>query len=141
MPGELDSDAARGVPAVEPPVSAPAAPGADSFAVPETGSSPRAVQPGLPGEPAAPPDRRELYRALAGYSLLRFGLTAVLTVALMFLVPFLIALAAAIVLQLPLSMLLFPGPQRRVNALLSRTNATRRAERARLRAALRGEDR
>ena len=83
--------------------------------------------------------RRQLLPPLLVYSLLRFGLTAVLTALLMLFVPFLIALVLAVILQLPLAILLF-GPQRaKVNALTSELTAGRRAERDRLRTALRGD--
>ncbi len=104
-----------------------------STSIPPTGD-PDPASAGLQPVPAVAP-------ALITFTLLRIGLTAVLTAALMLIaqVPLIIALTIAIVLQLPLSMLLF-GPQRdRLNAALAIRNADRRAERGRLRAELRGD--
>ena len=54
--------------------------------------------------------------------------------------PFIVALLFAIIVQLPLSWLLFAGPRRRVNEAMAASSAHRRSERERLRAALAGED-
>ena len=77
--------------------------------------------------------------ALAVFTVLRIALIAVLTAALMFFVPLIIALTIAIILQLPLSLLLFGRQRDRLNTALAARNAGRRAERDRLRSALRGD--
>lgn len=74
------------------------------------------------------------------YTALRVGLIAVVTALLMLFMPFIVALLFAIIVQLPLSWLLFAGPRRRVNEAMAASSAHRRAERERLRAALAGED-
>ncbi len=80
--------------------------------------------------------RSDLVKAIAGYSLLRFGLFAVLTGIFMIFLPLVIAMAFAVVGQLPLSMLLFSAQKQKVLALMARGPG---AERAKLRASLRGE--
>jgi hypothetical protein len=72
------------------------------------------------------------------YTALRVGLIALLTGLLMLFMPFIVALLFAIIVQLPLSWLLFGGPRRRVTEAMAATTAHRRAERERLRAALAG---
>ena len=84
--------------------------------------------------------RSELVSALAVYTVLRFGLLVVLTAVLVLVVPFLFALIIAVILQLPLSWLLFARQRSRVNALLAASRAERRDERARLRSQLHGDD-
>jgi len=81
-----------------------------------------------------------LFGYLAVYSLLRLALVAVLTALLMIFMPLIVALLFAVVIQLPLSWLLFAGPRRRVNEAMARSSAQRRAERDRLQAALSGEE-
>nr|WP_246326387.1 DUF4229 domain-containing protein [Actinomycetospora corticicola] len=54
--------------------------------------------------------------------------------------PVLVALIIAIVLALPLSLVLFRPLRARVNAELGAVTATRREQRERLRAELRGDD-
>lgn len=73
------------------------------------------------------------------YTALRLGLIAVITALLMLFMPFIVALLFAIIVQLPLSWLLFAGPRRRVNEAMAASSAQRRAERERLRAALAGD--
>lgn len=80
-----------------------------------------------------------LTRAIAVYTVLRLGLMAVLTVALMFVMPLIVALAFAVILQLPIAMLVFPGPRRELTAALAQARARHNAERDRLRAQLMGE--
>jgi len=82
---------------------------------------------------------RHLFRYLAVYTVLRVALVAVLTVALSFFMPLIVALLFAIIAQLPLAWLLFAGPRRRVNDAIAQASAQRRAERARLQSALSGE--
>ena len=93
--------------------------------------------------PAAPTGSDRPGAGLAGpllvYSVLRVALIAVLTALLMLFMPFIVALLFAIIVQLPLSWLLFAGPRRRVNEAMAASSAHRRAERERLRAALAGE--
>jgi hypothetical protein len=76
---------------------------------------------------------------IALYTLERLGLTAALAFGLSYLMPLLVALAFAIVLQMPLAFVLFRGTRQRLSDALAVTNARRRAERERLRAALAGE--
>ena len=80
-----------------------------------------------------------LFGYLAVYSLLRLALVAVLTAVLTIFMPLIVALLFAVIIQLPLSWLLFAGPRRRVNEAMARSAAQRRAERNRLQAALSGE--
>lgn len=99
--------------------------------------------PAGPVEPIAPADGTPRGGGLAGplvvYSLLRLGLIVILTAALSFFMPLIVALLFAIIVQLPLAYLLFAGPRKRVNAEMAAVSAHRRAERERLRAALSGE--
>ncbi len=74
------------------------------------------------------------------YTVLRIGLIAALTAALTLFMPLIVALLFAIIVQLPLSWVLFAGPRRRVNEAMAASSAHRRAERERLRAALAGQD-
>lgn len=103
-------------------------------------SNPAAAAGGTGGhaEPGGGPP--PLAGPLLVYTALRLGLIAVLTAVLVLFMPLIVALAFAIILQLPLAYLLFPGPRRRVNAALAAASGQRRAERDRLRAALAGED-
>lgn len=141
------ADAEPGGPEAEPtgPEAGPSGSGAD----PE---SPDAEPTGPDARPSAPsdvdpaPDAPRLLPALALYSALRVGLLVVLTVLLMvagrpFGLPLIVALAFAVVLQLPLSVLLFPKQRRTLTAALAHAKSHRTAERDRLRAALTGEDR
>ena len=73
------------------------------------------------------------------YTLLRLGLVAVLTAALAFFMPLIVALMFAIIVQLPLAWLLFSGPRGRVNDAIAVSTARRRQERERLQSALSGE--
>jgi hypothetical protein len=82
-----------------------------------------------------------LGRDLALYTLVRVGLVAIVTgLLLLFDVPFLVALAVAIVVGFPVGLLVFPGLNRRVTEGLAARGAAKHAERERLRAELRGED-
>lgn len=80
-----------------------------------------------------------LWRSLAVYTVLRFGLLAVLAVLLQFLVPLVVALAMAVVLQLPLSVALFGKQRAELSAAMAPRLSRRHAERARLRAELHGD--
>ena len=97
---------------------------------------------GLPGPRSDPSAERPDGPAvpLLIYSLLRVGLIVVLTALLALFMPLIVALLFAIIVQLPLSWLLFAGPRRRVNEAMAASSAHRRAERERLRAALAGSD-
>ncbi len=81
-----------------------------------------------------------LFGAIALYSVLRISLVVVLTAVLMLFMPLIVALMFAIIVQLPLAWLLFSGPRRRVNEAIALASQQRRAERARLQAALTGDD-
>jgi hypothetical protein len=91
--------------------------------------------------------RAEVARALTGYTLLRLGLLVAVFLVLYYLpqafdveVPLLLAVLLAVVLQLPMAWLLFPAQRHRVGVLLAERSSARGGERARLRAALAGED-
>ncbi|MGH3433582.1 MAG: DUF4229 domain-containing protein [Thermocrispum sp.] len=75
------------------------------------------------------------------YLLARFGLTAAIAAALVLLVdaPVLVAALIGLVAGFPLALLLFRGLNARVTAGLATRGDRRKAERARLRAQLRGE--
>ena len=88
----------------------------------------RSTAPGLP-------------TTIALYALARVGLVAVVAAVLGLVgVPLLIAVLVAIVVALPLSMVLFRGLRSRLDAALAVAGERRSAERAVLRARLRGED-
>jgi Protein of unknown function (DUF4229) len=80
-----------------------------------------------------------LFRYLAVYTVLRLALVIVLTAALAFFMPLIVALLFAIIVQLPLAWLLFTKPRSRVNDAIAVSTARRREERARLQSALSGE--
>ena len=86
-----------------------------------------------------PPRPAHLARDLAIYTGLRLALVIVLTVALAFFMPLIVALLFAIIVQLPLAWLVFSGPRSRVNDAIAVSTARRRAERARLQSALSGD--
>jgi hypothetical protein len=88
---------------------------------------------------AEQPAKARLVKAIAVYTAIRVGLIAVLTVALMWVMPLIVALAFAVVLQLPVALLLFTGARRELTAALAQAKSVRTAERDRLRAALTGE--
>lgn len=82
-----------------------------------------------------------LARDVTLYVLARLGLVAVVAGALMlFKVPLLPALAVGVVVALPASLFLFKGLRQRVAAGLNERQAVRQAERAKLRAELRGDE-
>jgi len=85
------------------------------------------------------PPAVSLGHAIAVYTVLRLGLMAVITVALMWFMPLIVALAFAVVAQLPLAIVLFPKQRRDLTAALAHAKADRTAERDRLRAALTGD--
>ena len=74
------------------------------------------------------------------YTLARLALIAALAFGLSFLMVPLVALAFAVVLQLPLAWFLFAPLRRRVNAALAQARATSREQRAELRRELAGDD-
>ena len=145
-----DSVGSAASPSAETPLPAPA----DAPLVPPTDSSPvldmsapsSTDSPSPSGRPSgagatpAEASPSHLFGYLAVYSLLRLALVAVLTALLMIFMPLIVALLFAVVIQLPLSWLLFAGPRRRVNEAIARSSAQRRAERDRLQAALSGEE-
>lgn len=78
---------------------------------------------------------------MALYTLARFGLIAVVAAILALVgVPLVVALAVAIIVGFPLSMVLFRPLQRKVAIGLAERTEARNAEREKLRAQLRGED-
>lgn len=98
--------------------------------------------PAAPGEDPGHPDDAtapSLPRAIAVYTAIRLGIMVVITVGLMWVMPLIVALAFAVVLQLPLALLLFPRQRHHLTAALARAKSARTAERDRLRAALTGE--
>ncbi len=120
--------------------SIPADPAAPSTPADGSGDAARAKpfeSPLTAGDRSA---RSRLITAMTIFTALRLGLVVVLTLMLMLVVPFIIALAVAVVLQLPISMLLFARQRAAVNQALATSWSVRRAERAELRAALRGQD-
>ena len=155
--GHPRGDEAHGPAALSPsagtPLPAPAEPAkvspADSApvqdaSVPSSADSPSPPAPSghssgdIPASAGASPSH--LFGYLAVYTLLRLALVAVLTAVLTIFMPLIVALLFAIIIQLPLSWLLFAGPRRRVNEAMARSSAERRAERDRLQAALSGEE-
>ena len=83
--------------------------------------------------------RARLARAIAIYTAIRLGILAVITVGLVWVMPLIVALAFAVVLQLPLALLLFPRQRHELTSALALARARRSAERDRLHAALTGE--
>ena len=86
-----------------------------------------------------------LGRAVAVYTLIRVGLIVVLTALLElagkpFGMPLILALAFAIVLQLPLAVLLFRRQRTDLTAALARAKSRRTSERDRLRSELTGQE-
>lgn len=86
-----------------------------------------------------------LWRVATVYTLIRLGMIVVLTVAIAlagrpFGMPLIVALAFAIVLQLPLSVLLFRRQRNQLTAALARSKSRRTAVRDKLHAELTGED-
>jgi hypothetical protein len=89
------------------------------------------------GTPSA---ARPLGAVIARYGLARAGLVAAVTAVLVLVgVPLLIALMVGFVVALPLSLLLLKGPRRDLDAALAVHGRRRRAQKAALRAQLRGE--
>lgn len=89
-----------------------------------------------------PSGRATLARDVALYTLARLGLVAVIALLLVLArVPAAVALLLALVVSLPLSLFVFRGLRLRVNAGITEATERRRAERERLRAQLRGEER
>jgi hypothetical protein len=74
------------------------------------------------------------------YALARLALVAVVTVLMLLAgTPFLIAVLVGLIVALPLSMVLFRGLRSRLDGALAESRSRRSAERAALRARLRGE--
>jgi uncharacterized protein DUF4229 len=94
----------------------------------------------VPGQAAGPPPRG-VGSAVARYGLARAGLVAVLAALLVLAkVPLLAALAVALVVAFPLSLLLLKSLRQDLNLALADAGRRRRAQKDRLRAQLRGED-
>ena len=144
----MDDDV-RGVPAEPASQTGPRA--AAGAAEPEgTAERAGAVQQESAGEPggtvAETVPMPSLGRSILIYTLIRVGLIVVLTAALFlagrpFQMPLIVALAFAIVLQLPLSVVLFRGARNNLTAALARAKERRTAERDRLFTELTGEQR
>lgn len=101
------------------------------------------AQTGPTGAPTGPPPTGAtgvLWRQLAIYTLLRLALVAALTALLSLVMPLIVALVFAIVVQLPVAWLVFAHQRAKVNASIAAASERRRAERARLQAALSGDD-
>ena len=81
-----------------------------------------------------------LWRGLAVYTLLRFALIAALTALLALFMPLIVALLFAIVVQLPVAWIVFARQRAAVSAAIAEATARRRTERARLQAALTGDE-
>lgn len=113
-----------------------------STAEPNEGGSPEQPPPApVAGpQPADSPAPAHLVTYLAVYTVLRVLLVAVLTAVLMIFMPLIVALLFAIIVQLPLSWLIFAGPRKRLNDAMAQASQRRRAERARLQSALSGDD-
>ncbi len=98
--------------------------------------------------PAAPGTAgRRLARNFALYTLARLALAAVLAAIILGVarllkveLPLLIALLFAVILSLPLSMVAFRRMRARLNESIAEVDEKRRADKANLRARLRGED-
>jgi hypothetical protein len=80
-----------------------------------------------------------LIGSLLLYTVLRLALVVVLTAVLMLFMPLIVAALFAIIVQLPLSWLLFARPRRRLNDAMAQSSAKRRFERAKLQSALSGD--
>ncbi|RMI30883.1 DUF4229 domain-containing protein [Nocardia stercoris] len=101
-----------------------------------------------PGSPAASGTAgRRLARNFALYTLARLALAAVLAAIILGVarllnveLPLLIALLFAVILSLPLSMVAFRRLRVRLNESIAEVDEKRRADKADLRARLRGED-
>lgn len=106
-----------------------------------------AADGGSPGDlPETTAPVPPLGQSIAIYTLIRVGLIVVLTAGLFlagrpFGMPLIVALAFAIVLQLPLSVIFFRNARNNLTASLARAKERRTAERDRLFAQLTGEQR
>jgi len=112
----------------------PGPPAVEQFPISGTTAGPGPLPPEAPAGPPPP-----LVPVLLAYTALRIVLIVVLAVLLSLVMIPLVALVFAVVLQLPLAWLLFAPLRRKVNLALAGRQSTRRVERDRLRAALRGE--
>jgi len=91
--------------------------------------------------PSEAPRRSGLAGAVVRYTAARLALLAVVVGVLVLAgVPFVIAVLVGLIVALPLSMVLFRGLRARLDAELAETRERRAAERAALRARLRGDD-
>jgi small-conductance mechanosensitive channel len=102
--------------------------------------APGAEPAGGSAQAATPPRSANLLGPLLVYTLLRLVLIVALTALLMFFMPLIVALLFAIIVQLPLSWLLFTGQRRRLNDAIAQSSAHRRSERAKLQSALSGNE-
>lgn len=107
------------------------------------GGAPAAAESAASG--SVPRPAVSLARAVAVYSGIRVGLLLVLTALLElagrpFGMPLIVAVAFAVVLQLPIAVLLFSRQRHELTAALARAKSGRTAERDRLRAELTGRD-
>lgn len=84
--------------------------------------------------------KRDLFAAIAVFTVLRLALFGVLIAGLMFFMPLIVAAAFAVVLQLPLALILFRPQRARLTAALAAAKERRHAEHDRLRQALLGGD-
>lgn len=110
------------------PAGPPDTPTLDPVETEEQGSDTAAGRPG------------SVVVAVGLYALVRVLLVAVIAVVLVLVgLPVLVALLIAIVLALPLSLVLFRPLRTRANEAIAAAGATRREQRERLRAELRGD--
>ena len=93
-----------------------------------------------PGQAPAGSDGLGLQIAI--YTAMRVGLVVAVALLLTFVVriPAIVSLLLAIIVQLPLSMILFNNQRRKVTDLIEARTSVRRAQRAQLRQALRGDE-
>jgi len=90
--------------------------------------------------PPAAPRRPGLPAVVARYTVARLGLLAVIAALLLLAgVPLVISVLVGLIVALPLSMVLFQGLRIQLDAALAEVNERRSAERAALRARLRGD--
>ena len=93
------------------------------------------------GPPAAAGSRGGLALAITAYVGARVVLVAAITGVLVLVgLPLLLALIVALVVALPLSLIVFRPLRTRLNSEIEAATATRRAQRDRLRAELRGDE-
>ncbi|MEU8896628.1 DUF4229 domain-containing protein [Nocardia sp. NPDC048505] len=105
-----------------------------------------ATQPDPASAQQSPKANRRLVRNLALYTLARLLLVAALTAVIVLLakvvgveIPIVVAALFALIIAMPLSLTLFKKLRTRVNEDIAVVDAKRRADKAQLRARLRGE--